>query len=84
MASQTFFVSYEGRLTAEDREALARAGCKLYDNGEMPTANYRDEKILPAKWRQVVRVTASNSEEARSVIVEALGREPDGMKIGRA
>jgi hypothetical protein len=58
MADQReFFVSYDGELTSEDRQALSRPGWKLYENGIGSTAAFRGEETPPVKWRQVSACT---------------------------
>ena len=78
-----FFVSYEGELSDEDQTALSRPGWKLYENGIGSTAAYRvgGEEMPPIKWRQVIRVPAASGDEAKRVVMEALGREPHGLRV---
>jgi len=78
---RTFFVSYEGELTDEDLEALRRPNWKLFEIGS-PAAS-RDERMPPVKWRQVVRLRAADGEQAMELVVEALGRRPDGLAADR-
>jgi hypothetical protein len=82
MADQqrTFFVSYEGDLTSEDREALSRPGWKLYENGIGSTAGFAGDAMPPVKWRQVVRLQAAHEGEAMELVVNALGRDPVGLR----
>jgi hypothetical protein len=80
-----FFAVYLGELTAEDRIALDRPGFKVYENG----VGIKDSFVWQAEGasseftmaHQVVRVTAASAADARQQIVEALGREPDGLRV---
>ena len=79
-----FFVSYEGELDEPDRRALDRPGWKLYENGTGHTAAYEGEQMPPVTWRQVVRLDAGDAEEARQLVIEALGREPPRLRVAEA
>jgi RNA polymerase sigma factor (sigma-70 family) len=77
-----FFVSFEGQLSDEDRKALSRSGWKLYENAIGSTAAaYREDEMPPIKWRQVVRVPAETGDEAKHLVIEALGREPERLRV---
>lgn len=74
-------MSYQGERTPEDREALSRPGWKLYENGIGATAAFRGEEFPPVEWRQIVRLPASDSAEATRLVIEALEREPEGLRV---
>jgi RNA polymerase sigma factor (sigma-70 family) len=76
-----FFVSFEGQVSDDDRKALKRPGWKLYENAIGSTAAFREGEMPPVKWRQVVRVPAESGDEAMRLVCEALGREPDGLRV---
>jgi hypothetical protein len=82
MAEQRdFFVSYVGELTDEDRQALSRPGWKLYKDGIGATAAFRGDEMPPVRWRQIVRLQASDSDEAGRLVLNALGRQPGGFRV---
>ncbi len=85
IAKHQFQVAYPGELTPEEERAFKRERFTHFQNavgvahpiwkkpgGETPTGTY-----------QVLRVAAETPEEARRLVVEALGYEPDGLAIGR-
>jgi hypothetical protein len=75
-----YWVSYVGELTAEDRDALTRPGWKLYENAIGATGAFMEQELAPVEWRQIVRLNATNSDEARRLIIDALDREPDDLR----
>jgi hypothetical protein len=75
-----YWVSYVGELTAEDRDALTRPGWKLYENAVGATGAFMEQELAPVEWRQIVRLDAASSDEARRLIIDALGREPDDLR----
>lgn len=76
-----FFVSFEGQLSDEDRNAVSRPGWKLYENAIGSTAAFGEDEMPPIKWRQVVRVPAETGDEAKRLVIEALGREPERLRV---
>ncbi len=81
MPQDDFIVSFKAELTAEDRGALTSRRCKLYENAIGSTAAYASQPYPPMKWRHVVRLTASDGNEAYELVVAALGREPDDIAV---
>jgi hypothetical protein len=75
-----YWVSYVGELTAEDRDALTRPGWKIYENAIGATDAFMDQELAPVEWRQIVRLNATSSDEARRLIIDALDREPDDLR----
>ena len=39
-----------------------------------------DREVAPVEWRQIVQLNAGSSHEARRLIIDALGREPDDLR----
>lgn len=78
---RVFLVSYVGELTNEDRQALSRPGWKLYKDGIGATAAFRGDEMPPVRWRQIVRLQASDRDEAGRLVVDALGRQPGGFRV---
>ncbi len=71
MADRTFYATYPGEMTDDDRARLDRPGLKLSENGYgVSAAPY-----------QLVQLAAASPEDARRRVVEALGREPDKLRI---
>ncbi len=71
MGDQTFYASFPGEISDEDRARLERPGLELSANGYgVSAAPY-----------QLVKVTAGSVEDARRQVVEALGREPEKLQI---
>ena len=83
MGDRTFFASYPGEMTDDDRASLDRPGFKLFENGyEVPEGVWGSgEGPSDSTTFQVVRLSADDQEDARRQIVEALGREPDHLEI---
>jgi hypothetical protein len=75
-----YWVSYVGELTAEDRDALIQPGWKLYENAVGATGAFMYQVLAPVEWRQIVQLNATSSHEARRLIIDALGREPDDLR----
>ena len=75
-----YWVSYVGELTAEDRDALTRPGWKLYENAVGATGAFMDRELAPVEWRQIVHLNATSGDEARRLITDALGREPEDLR----
>jgi hypothetical protein len=75
-----YWVSYVGELTAEDRDALTRPGWNLYETPSAPPARSWNRELAPVEWRQIVRLNATSSDEARRLIIDALDREPDDLR----
>ena len=86
MAEQgVFFLVYQGDLTAEDRAALDRPGFKVYENGIGMSEPFWQAEGAPSGFTtyQVVRLTASSAVDARQQVIDALGREPEGLRAQR-
>ncbi len=71
MDDRTFYATYPGEMTDDDRARLDRPGFKLSENGYgVSAAPY-----------QLVQVIAESPDDARRQVVEALGREPEKLQI---
>ena len=82
VAGKQFWLRYPGEMTAEDRVSLNRPGFKLYVNGYgVSDAWYGNEGPSKITTYQVIRVEADGPEHARRQVVEALGREPDDLRV---
>lgn len=82
MTTNTFWASYPAEMTDDDRVRLDRPGFKLYVNGYGVSSVFQgDEGAAAFTTYQVVRLTADGPEDARHRIVDALGREPEGLNI---
>jgi hypothetical protein len=79
----SFFVSFSDELTSQDDAALARPGFELIPNGTASREAEWDGDAAPDDWetRQWMRVIATDSDDARRQVTEALGREPDGLDV---
>ena len=79
----SFFASYPGELTSEDQAALSRAGFEVIPNGAIAREAEWESDDAPDDWesRQWVRLIATDTEAARRQVIDALGREPDGLDI---
>ena len=68
-----------------DRAALDRPGFKLYPSGRGPggSGGWLEGGEPPVEFRaqQGVRLEARDSEEARRLVIDALGRAPEGLKV---
>jgi|1186.fasta_scaffold821010_1 hypothetical protein len=79
----SFFVSFPDELTSEDRAALSRPGFELLPTGAASREAEWDGDAAPDDWdtRQWLRLVATDGDDARRQVVEALGREPDGLDV---
>ncbi len=79
----SFFVSYPGELTSEDDAALSRPGFEVIPTGTASREAEWDADAAPADWetRQWVRLIATDPDDARRQVIDALGREPDGLDV---
>ena len=84
MADHRFFAAFPGNLAPGDQARLDAARLTAYENvvGVTHPVWRADDAVADAKCYQVIRVIASNADEARERIVEVLGRQPDGLAIG--
>jgi hypothetical protein len=71
-------VSYAGQMTAEDRTAMRQRGFVPDANGFEVLSRNRRGEWSPTAY-QMVYVTAASAEDARTRVIEALGREPDDL-----
>ena len=71
MTAATFYATYPGAMNDEDRVALDRPGMELFENGY---------GVAAAPY-QLVKVTAASEDDARHMVVEALGREPEKLNV---
>jgi hypothetical protein len=74
-----YLVWYAGEMTANDRAALTRRGFECDCNGFSVTPGTLIEQQPSATVYQAVRVIARSVEDARHRVIDALGREPDGL-----
>jgi hypothetical protein len=79
-----YFARYLGALTPDDRAALERAGFKVYENGYGVSASFMGEARPDMTMFQVVRLTAEGPDDARQRVVDALGREPEDLRVTAA
>lgn len=79
----TFMARYPGELTDEDHAALQGAGLRVYKDAVGLSAAWRvgDDPPDSMTTYQYVRVRAESPDDVRQQIVDALGREPDGLHI---
>ena len=84
MANHRFFAAFPGDLAPGDQARLDAARLAAYENvvGVTHPVWRADDAVADARVYQVIRVIASNAEEARERVVEALGRQPEGLAIG--
>jgi hypothetical protein len=88
---KTYDVRFSGRLTADDRAALKRPGFMLNTNAfgvfapDVSEATARLGRRRVLGWREttyhVVRLAAESPDDARQQVVDALGREPDDLRV---
>jgi hypothetical protein len=71
MTDETFYATYPGEMNDEDRAALERPGLQLFENGY---------GVAAAPY-QLVKVAAGSADDARRMVVDALGREPDKLNV---
>jgi hypothetical protein len=71
MPQEIFYAAYPGEMTDDDRARLDRPGLELFENGYG----------VAAAPQQLIRVAADSPEDARRRVVEALGREPEKLRI---
>lgn len=71
MSGETFYATYPGEMNDDDRIALDRPGMELFENGY---------GVAAAPY-QLVKVTAGSANDARRMVVEALGREPAKLNV---
>ncbi len=83
----TYFVMYAEDLADDDRTALTRRDWKLYPNGfEVSDAWFVGADHPPPidfHARQVIRLQADDGEAAKALVVDALGRTPEGLEAVR-
>ena len=84
MADHLFFAAFPGDLAADDQARLHAAHLTAYENrvGVTHPVWRAEDAVADARYYQVIRVVASNAEEARKRVVEVLGRQPEGLEIG--
>jgi hypothetical protein len=79
-----YFVLYPGELTPQDRAALNRPGFKVYENGiGLIEAYFVDNPPAggpEVASHQVVRLRAESAADASRQVIDALGRQPDGLR----
>lgn len=78
---KAFFAVYPGAVTRAERIALARRGFRLHENGAGIRGAYKSPDDGPPASYQVVRIVAPTPERARQRVIEALGREPDQLRV---
>lgn len=71
MSSATFYATYPGQMNDADRVALDAPGLQLFENGY---------GVAAAPY-QLVKVTAASADDARRMVVAALGREPAKLNV---
>jgi hypothetical protein len=82
--SSTFLVSFAEDLTDDDRAVLDRPGFRLYPRGLKVSEKWFEGRARSElHGRQWVRVQAHNSEEAKRLVTEVLGRRPEGLEAFR-
>jgi hypothetical protein len=74
-----YLVWYAEEMTANDRATLTRRGFEFYGDGFSVTPGTLIGEQPGATVYQAVRVTARSVEDARQQVIDALGREPDGL-----
>jgi hypothetical protein len=71
MNDAIFYATYPGEMNDDDRVALDRPGMQLFENGYgVDAAPY-----------QLLKIAAGSADDARRLVVEALGREPDKLNV---
>ena len=78
----TIFAQYAEPLRSEDRAALEGAGFKVYENGVGVGALWPGDQPGPTEFKnyQVIRLEASDPDDAEQQIIGALGRRPAELK----
>lgn len=71
MSGETFYATYPGEMNHDDRVALDRPGMELFENGY---------GVAAAPY-QLVKVKAGSADDARRMVIEALGREPAKLNV---
>jgi hypothetical protein len=71
MSDETFYATYPGEMNDDDRVALGSPGLELFENGY---------GVAAAPY-QLVKVTAASAGDARRMVVDALGREPEKLNV---
>jgi hypothetical protein len=71
MSDETFYATYPGEMNDDDRVALDSPGLELFENGY---------GVAAAPY-QLVKVTAASAGDARRMVVDALGREPEKLNV---
>ena len=91
MEKTTYDVRVAGELTADDWAALDRPGVKVFEHAfSVLVPDRGEDKAAVAdgdvsSWReipyQVVRVTAESPDDARQQVIDALGRQPEALRV---
>lgn len=79
--SDVYYVIFPGEISRAERIALAARRLTLHEHGAGLASAYRSPRDGPFSPYQVIRVLAPNERLARERVLEALGREPEQLRV---